>query len=261
MFKFYLGNFSGTDWQGAARDALNNWYNAAEGFNWTEVGTAAEADLVFYLQSNPCGPNALGCIGPWPATDSSIANAVYINRDYDVPLSGKRAELMHELGHAWGLCHDWYSVDCDQIPGTPVHDDASIMDTSVPLTLSYWDAVAASIIFPAPAPGAFTVVSTSPETFRWNNVRRAKWYNVWHQHDTWVSVDGGPYMERVVVTDYLGTFFAPSDTTFPGGPYTWSGHYTGDGSCYSNYYVTAQFNNDRTSHESPHIQILDCGSF
>jgi hypothetical protein len=187
------------DWEAAIRTGTQNWENLPFcRVDFTEVTTAAAADIVFYddnSMSLPACARSLGSLdyamaefpgagqpGRWISINSS---------DVSITQSNRETVIRHELGHALGFRHNNpisggeqvnYIAYCgndilgaNYLVGTPASDGASVMvpsfESDHAINLSYHDNKAATFLYPAGyTPPEITNVSQYYKTSTTNDI-------------------------------------------------------------------------------------------
>jgi len=131
---FYVNDPVPTDWANAVQSAISNWNSISN--------TKLRFDFMA-LGSNIFPINYAIGIRMYTETSSTIAytytpnsigmvpNAVYINTYHNsLSQAMKIFAITHELGHAVGLLHTDMTTG-SLIPGTPVNDPSSVMNSTV----------------------------------------------------------------------------------------------------------------------------------
>lgn len=125
---------SGTDnWREEILEAINLW-NPLSNLKLTYT-TDANPDILIRSDINELLPNNAIAAGSWP-TNGKPGSTIRINLDYNnnktIPSLQKVYNMVHELGHCFGLRHtNWESLretTANHISGTPDSDPYSIMN-------------------------------------------------------------------------------------------------------------------------------------
>lgn len=125
---------SGTDnWREEILEAINLW-NPLSNLKLTYT-TDANPDILIRSDINELLPNNAIAAGSWP-TNGKPGSTIRINLDYNnnktIPSLQKVYNMVHELGHCFGLRHtNWESrheTTANHISGTPSSDPYSVMN-------------------------------------------------------------------------------------------------------------------------------------
>lgn len=125
---------TGTDnWREEIKEAINLW-NPLSNLKLAYTTEANPDILILSDASNPLPNNAIAA-GSWPM-NGKAGSSIWINLDYNnnktIPSPQKTYNMVHELGHCFGLRHtNWESLresTANHISGTPSSDPYSVMN-------------------------------------------------------------------------------------------------------------------------------------
>lgn len=125
---------SGIDnWRDEIQEAINLW-NPLSNLKMTYT-TAGSPDILIRSDASDPLPNNVIAAGSWPM-NGQPGSTIRINLDYNynktIPRLQKIYNMVHELGHCFGLRHtNWHSIGesgANHISGTPYSDPYSVMN-------------------------------------------------------------------------------------------------------------------------------------
>lgn len=121
------------DWRDEIQEAINLW-NPLSNLKMTYT-TAANPDILIRSDASAPLPNNAIAAGSWPM-NGKPGSSIWINLDYNynktIPRLQKIYNMVHELGHCFGLRHtNWKSLGesgANHINGTADSDSYSVMN-------------------------------------------------------------------------------------------------------------------------------------
>lgn len=121
------------DWRNEIQEAINLW-NPLSNLKMTYT-TEANPDILIRSDANNPLPNNVIAAASWPLNGqpgSSIRINLSYNNNKTIPKLQKIYNMVHELGHCFGLRHtNWKSIGesgANHIDGTSITDSKSIMN-------------------------------------------------------------------------------------------------------------------------------------
>ncbi|HEX6746418.1 MAG TPA: M57 family metalloprotease [Longimicrobium sp.] len=261
---------SSTDWQDAARSALQNWTNIlGSAVTMVEGGGA---DITIRFENLNDTTEIARASWPRDATGGGPGPLIRINTYFLNGLSVSQMEraITHELGHTIGFRHsNWQARgETNGDPGavrigdTPATDAASVMNA----VNTFWngfspnDERAAIILYPDTT--QVTVTNSAGQPFlSWNALTGATSYGVmvvWQGEESWTDPNDRENSYTTWVVDGMELVSSTTATTFLDTVTPWTGTSTcwrtsstdpawSGGEKTSSYWVSAAFQNGTTN--------------